>query len=279
MRTAAVLVFCLVALQCFSQNNEAIILYNKGVKAFNSNDLEAAESFFTRSAKLEPHKDTYYNLAMVKDKLKDSCGYCVCLRKAGSFGDTEAKALYDEECETTDTVFYKRNNDKDAAFFYTMNTRRCSSIKFYRLYKKNTTDGTIEACCIVRDNDVDFQDNEEFSPDFEIDKVPPENISFHNVEEMPSYPGGETERINHIRDNLFYPMWARERGIQGVVLVSFIVEENGEITNPEVLKGIGGGCDEEVLRIVNKMPKWNPGRLCGKPVRTEARMPINFTIN
>lgn len=106
MRTAAVLVFCLVALQCFSQNNEAIVLYDKGVEAFNRNDLQAAESFFTRSAKLEPHKDTYYNLAMVKDKLKDSCGYCVCLRKAGSYGDTEAKALYDDECETTDTVFY-----------------------------------------------------------------------------------------------------------------------------------------------------------------------------
>ncbi len=279
MRTAAVLVFCLVALQCFSQNNEAIILYDKGVEAFNRNDLQAAESFFTRSAKLEPHKDTYYNLAMVKDKLKDSCGYCVCLRKAGSYGDTEAKALYDDECETTDTVFYKRNNGKDEAFFYTVNTTRCSSVKSYRLYKKNTINGTIEACCIVRDNDVVFQDNEEFSPDFEIDRVPSENISFHNVEEMPSFPGGETARIKYLRDNIIYPMSARLKGIEGVVLVSFIVNKSGEISDVELLHGIGGGCDELALKIVNKMPKWNPGRICGKPVRVEFKMPIKFTLN
>lgn len=96
---------------------------------------------------------------------------------------------------------------------------------------------------------------------------------------MPSFPGGETARIKYLRDNIIYPMSARLKGIEGVVLVSFIVNKSGEISDVELLHGIGGGCDELALKIVNKMPKWNPGRICGKPVRVEFKMPIKFTLN
>lgn len=71
---------------------------------------------------------------------------------------------------------------------------------------------------------------------------------------------------------------ARESGIQGTVYVTFVVERNGNVTDVRVLRGIGGGCDEEAVRVIKAMPKWNPGKQRGKPVRVQFNMPIKFTL-
>jgi len=71
---------------------------------------------------------------------------------------------------------------------------------------------------------------------------------------------------------------ARESGIQGTVYVTFVVERNGNVTDVKILRGIGGGCDEEALRVVQNMPKWEPGKQRGKPVRVQFNMPIKFTL-
>ena len=71
---------------------------------------------------------------------------------------------------------------------------------------------------------------------------------------------------------------ARESGIQGVVYVTFVVEPDGSISNVRVIRGIGGGCDEEAIRVVKMMPKWIPGNQRGKPVRVQFNMPIKFTL-
>lgn len=98
------------------------------------------------------------------------------------------------------------------------------------------------------------------------------------VEEYPQFPGGDAERINYLRDNLKYPSLAKETGIQGAVYVTFVVEKDGSISNISIIRGIGGGCDEEALRVVSAMPKWNPGRQNGKEVRVQFNMPITFKL-
>jgi TonB family protein len=98
------------------------------------------------------------------------------------------------------------------------------------------------------------------------------------VEEMPQYPGGETERNKFLAINIVYPQQATENGIQGTVYVSFIVDLKGNITDVKVLRGIGGGCDEEALRVVKMMPLWNPGKQNGKLVRVLYNMPIYFKL-
>jgi TonB family protein len=97
-------------------------------------------------------------------------------------------------------------------------------------------------------------------------------------EEMPQFPGGEEARLAFIKENLRYPKEAAKVGIKGTVFVSFIVEKDGSITNVELLRGIGGGCDEEAIRVTQLMPNWIPGKQRNKPVRAQFRMPVRFAL-
>ncbi len=101
---------------------------------------------------------------------------------------------------------------------------------------------------------------------------------FTVVEESPSFPGGDEARIRFLTENIKYPQIARESSISGTVYVTFVVEKNGNVTDVRVLRGIGGGCDEEAVRVIKAMPKWSPGKQRGKPVRVQFNMPIKFTL-
>ena len=98
------------------------------------------------------------------------------------------------------------------------------------------------------------------------------------VEESPQYPGGDEAWQKFLVENLTYPQAAREASIQGTVYVTFIVEKDGSITEPAVSRGIGAGCDEEVLRVVRQMPRWTPGKQRGKAVRVRVSIPVKFTL-
>jgi periplasmic protein TonB len=116
-----------------------------------------------------------------------------------------------------------------------------------------------------------------------IDKTPPvieptPKETFIIVEEMPEFPGGEKGRLKYLSENVAYPRIAIETGIQGPVYVGFVVDESGKVVEPELWRGIGGGCDEEAMRVVQNMPKWKPGRQNGKEVRVKFSMAINFTL-
>lgn len=101
---------------------------------------------------------------------------------------------------------------------------------------------------------------------------------FTVVESMPGYPGGDAARMQFLQENIKYPQMARESGIQGTVYVTFVVETDGRVTDVRVLRGIGGGCDEEAIRVIQLMPRWVPGKQRGKPVRVQFNMPIKFTL-
>ena len=96
---------------------------------------------------------------------------------------------------------------------------------------------------------------------------------------MPSFPGGDESRIKFLQENIKYPQMAKESGIQGTVYVTFVVEGSGKVADVKVLRGIGGGCDEEAVRVVKMMPHWNPGKQSGKSVRVQFNMPIKFTLS
>ena len=99
------------------------------------------------------------------------------------------------------------------------------------------------------------------------------------AEVMPEYPGGKDALFAYIGTNLKYPQQAVEDGIEGVVFVTFVVEVDGKITGVSVLRGIGGGCNEEALRVVRSMPNWTPGMQAGKPVRVKYNLPIRYKLN
>ncbi len=99
------------------------------------------------------------------------------------------------------------------------------------------------------------------------------------VESMPSFKGGMSEFYKFVSKNLIYPAQARRMGIEGKVYVYFVVDNDGSLSDIEVVKGIGAGCDEEVLRITKMCPNWNPGKQRGEPVRVRMMMPITFRLN
>ena len=110
------------------------------------------------------------------------------------------------------------------------------------------------------------------------DMTPDKNGVYQIVEEMPQYPGGENALMDYVSKNVVYPKEAQEKGISGRVFVGFIVEKDGSVSNVKVLRGIGGGCDEEAVRVIKGMPKWKPGKQDGKPVRVSYMMPIIFKL-
>lgn len=102
---------------------------------------------------------------------------------------------------------------------------------------------------------------------------------FTVVETMPEYPGGDLARMQFLQSNLQYPEQAREQGLQGTVFVTFIIEADGSITNTEILRGVGGGLDEEAMRVINLMPNWTPGSQRGVAVRVQYNFPIRFVLD
>lgn len=94
----------------------------------------------------------------------------------------------------------------------------------------------------------------------------------------PEFEGGMDAFYKYLTDNIHYPEQAKAEGIQGRVLVRFVVRDNGDIVNVEVAKGIGGGCDEEAVRVVKAMPKWKPAIYEGKAVNVQYALPISFKL-
>ena len=106
-----------------------------------------------------------------------------------------------------------------------------------------------------------------------------EDTVYQIVEEMPVFPGGEQAMMKFVAENINYPQEAKDKEIAGRVFVSFVVEKDGSVDEVKVMRGIGGGCDEEVVRVVKAMPKWKPGKQEGKPVRVNYMMPFNFKLD
>jgi protein TonB len=96
-----------------------------------------------------------------------------------------------------------------------------------------------------------------------------------DVDKAPAFPGGQNQ---FMVKNIKYPAEARNRGIQGVVVISFIVEKDGKITNITVLRNPGGGTAEEAQRLVSAMPNWEPGLKNGQPVRVRMQLPVTFRL-
>ena len=139
------------------------------------------------------------------------------------------------------------------------------------------TDVKIDEPVIETDpiNEGDIGDVFEGLPEI-IDNPADEPFIF--VEEMPSYPGGWSKFYEFLSDNIKYPKQAQRIGIEGRVHLQFTIERDGSISDLIVVKGMEGGLNEEALRVMKLIPKFNPGKQRGKPVRVKQAISINFTL-
>lgn len=105
-----------------------------------------------------------------------------------------------------------------------------------------------------------------------------ENKVFDVVEQQPSFPGGQAALMSWLANNIHYPPVAEENGIQGRVVVSFVVEKDGSITQVQVVRGVDPSLDKEAVRVTKSMPKWTPGKQNGQAVRVKYNLPVTFKL-
>jgi len=105
------------------------------------------------------------------------------------------------------------------------------------------------------------------------------NKIFTSVEKNPEFPGGLEKFYAYLSKSIRYPAVARENNTQGKVIVNFVVEKDGSLTDVKVVRGIGDGCDEEAVRVLRASPHWGPGIQNGRPVRCSYTVPISFTLS
>ena len=101
---------------------------------------------------------------------------------------------------------------------------------------------------------------------------------FQVVEEMPEFPGGMGECMKFLGKNIKYPQISQENGVQGRVIVQFVVNQDGSIVDPQVVRGVDPYLDKEALRVISMMPKWKPGKQRGKAVRVKFTVPVMFRL-
>ena len=136
--------------------------------------------------------------------------------------------------------------------------------------------------------DVQIQSNEDLGEKVEIKQFvaptviekeePKEEEIFVVVEDMPEPPGGIAELMKFLGKNIKYPTIAQENGIQGRVVVEFVVNKDGTIVDPRVVRGVDPSLDKEAIRVIMSMPKWKPGKQGGKPVRVKYTVPVTFRL-
>ena len=113
----------------------------------------------------------------------------------------------------------------------------------------------------------------------EVEEEVDEQQIFQVVEEAPEFPGGHKECMAFLLKNIKYPQISQENGVQGRVIVQFVVNADGSITDPTVVRGIDPYLDKEALRVIKLMPKWKPGKQRGKAVRVRFTQPVMFRLN
>lgn len=137
----------------------------------------------------------------------------------------------------------------------------------------------IDAPIITTEDDPNAAQPDIYQPPVTLEEEEEDvNKVFIAVEKMPMFPGGDPGLLQFVNKSIKYPVIAQENGIQGRVVCSFVVNRDGSVVDAEVIKGIDPALDKEALRVINSMPKWEPGRQSGKPVRVRYTIPIIFRL-
>ncbi len=250
------LLFLMTSAFCSAQYEAATKHYEKGNDYSRAGNYAKAIEEYSLSMKLCPMNDTYFNRALIYRKTGDSCGFCKDLKHAAERNDWEAAKLFDSQCQQ----ILKLQNVPDS-----LRTKELGSSGFWIMRRLCEPDSILAG---------DAERKPEIHSYGIYDSLP----VFTVVEQMPEFPGGDQARNKFLAENIRYPQQALESSIQGTTYVSFIVEPDGNISHVLILKGIGGGCDEEAIRVIRMLPRWIPGRQNGKAVRVQYNMPVYFKI-
>ncbi len=252
------------------QGKQISKMFDLAVAAYKKKDFKKADSLFTQMASTYPSADVYYNLGLTKWNLGDSCLACSAWYKAKSMGDYASYELLEKRCTRKDSVVYN-----GGLYYSKVKTTKCVEEIDYRFYKY-AVQGEKDTIVILLD-DVSLTMDDLLNPALPVEKY----MGGLDIkpEVAPEFRGGQEALLNYLANNIKYPQIARESNIQGIVYVSFVVRPDGKVTQVRLERGIGGGCDEESIRVVSEMPDWKPGMDKGKPVYSLFNIPIRYILH
>lgn len=256
-KTLLVSFLFLVTSAVFSQSQKTDKNFNKGVKAFQSGNYTDAINYFSNSIHESPTSNSYYNRAIAYANTGDSCRFCADLESATEMDHTEAQTLYKEYCIKLSVNYFIPDSLK----------KKFPELNRFETYKEKCANDSTIVAIFVKGNETWARNISDVYEEI-----------YDKADIMPQFYGGENARNQFIATNIVYPFAATEYGIQGTVFVTFIVEKDGSVTNVKVIRGIGGGCDEESVRIIKLMPNWIPAKHAGKAVRFRFTMPIYYRL-
>lgn len=254
-------VFFLTTQNYYSQT-KALDYFNLAVKNYNAQNFYQADSLFSLSIKLDPSAETFYNRALCRGKMANKNGYCLDLAKATELGEPKALKLFCRSCGKIDTI-YKNivPNDKSNAVMNQLIICRYNDSVIFMLKTKY----------YEKEHSVSSQ----FPKSFHSGTNPE---VFTVVESVAEFPGGVFAMQKFLMNNIQLPEIVQKNEVSGKVFLKFIVDENGAITNVELLKKLIDcpECDEEAIRLVKSMPQWKPALMQGWPVKCYFNLPISF---
>lgn len=245
--------------------------FELGVNSFQAGDYKQAVVYFSASIERYPATNAIVNRAICYYYLGDTCKFCNELKMASGQGDAKAKDLYQQNCTRTmlrpkvpDTIKKQASEAQHLQVIY----HRCHDSVVNIVFSDGKKTWSRELTEFMHEsNDVTNATKDIEGEIFTI------------VENMPEFPGGNMALEAFLAKNIVYPDKAVKYDIQGIVYVSFVIDKEGYVRNVKILRGIGGGCDEEAVRVVKLMPKWKPGTQNGKPVNVLFNMPFTYSLS
>jgi len=259
-------------------NPKAKKYFDDGFIQYQSKHYQAADSLFELSISTEPNIDAIFYKSISKIDITKLCKKCNRYKINYLTGEEKYKELYIKNCIIYDSIIYRDISTDDTTYYCHFTIKLCGnkndiSYNFVKMAKNKLY------CSFYVMSDTSAKSNPIATfPD--VKKLVMGKFYYLFTPDMPEFYGGISALNEFVHSSIRFPDENDEVNdvILGSVIVSFTIDELGNIGNPHIEMGMGKYCNEESIRIINTMPKWNPGYFDGKPVRFKIYYPINFSL-
>lgn len=263
--------FFFIAFRLDAQKKESDKLYKEALRYYDKKDYIKAKSTFELALTYYPASKIYERLTEINKALGDTCEYCINLGCAKS-GNEKLKKEYADNC--VDTIRFK--DSLNVYKLYCARSKFCNNKGQYQDFYMKCKDTIMYSFTIIDSNYRICMKEYNSFPNIDNSL---NSILFYKTDVLPKYIGGENKLYEFLGENIKYPREAKEENIQGTVYLSFIVDEKGNVENVKILKGVHKTLDDESLRLVSLIKKWEPGKYKGIQVKVKCNIPIKYTLN
>ncbi|MDG1159319.1 MAG: energy transducer TonB [Flavobacteriales bacterium] len=290
MKKLLILFSIFIATSCFAQKEqEAAELLGQGLKAYSAKEYTKADSLIQLSLDLNEDAQAYIYSGNNKLMLNDTCAACAAFQKANDMNAGNAADRFSANCIISDSLFFPEDSDENVlklASYTTLKKERCSDQveQWFHLPSRMSSNGKDHKLIVTFSIDDPSWPADSLLSLENIHLLPQLNKVYTVTETAPTIKenGSALSAMSilmHTMNSMKYPQKAKDQGIQGTVIVYFVIDENGEKTDFKVIQSVHKLLDEEALRVAQSLPEVGPASVGGKPVKLAYTMPLRFVYN